>query len=153
MRLSVFQSPLFETFFRKNNSFLCSLCYLIHTYLSSCANHKILSTKTLQKTQVWKFKSANENRSMWTQSGSRNLWFFFPLVLLLSSHHQKIIKWQLVLFKMKSFHSHDDDFTRTPFLNKKVFIWWLLSDKSSAREREDELCRSQPGAKCLWNML
>ena len=54
MRLSVFQSPLFETFFFFCKSDLfCSLCYLIHIYhrftLSSCANHRIWSVLKIYK--------------------------------------------------------------------------------------------------------
>ena len=71
MRLSVFESPLFETYFPQKRFFL--LIMLSDTYLFSCANHEILSIlKVYKKKQVWKLKTANENWSMWDKSQCEN---------------------------------------------------------------------------------
>ena len=63
-----------------------------------------------------------------------------------------IIKWQLCLFKIKSFHSSVDVFTQPSFWAKKIVIWWLFNDGLRGREREEKTQKFRALQICQeWN--
>ena len=74
---------------------------------------------------------------VWVGTRAWNLWFLFPLALdlWLSSHHQKVIKWQHndeVFTKKKSL------FSQYSFWMRTVVNWWLFNDDLRAWGWEPE---------------
>ena len=68
---------------------------------------------------------------------AQNLWFLFPpaLVLSLSSRHQKVIKWQLCVFKMLKFSLfHSNSFFLEP--KKLSFDDFLMTTWEQENKRK-----------------
>ena len=66
--------------------------------------------------------------------------FVFSLIIWLPSCHQKVIKWQVILFRMMTCSlkwSHYSLNTYS-FWMRKVVIWWLFNEDLRARGWEPE---------------